>query len=95
MTLDMIQQNSNSLAEVSQNFSRLERDKELLVEQLKQAKQNKNRKQASILSKKISRLDQEIDEMRVFILKVLTNLHRLIEEQQNGLQYTANIQQNK
>ncbi|MBU1246241.1 MAG: hypothetical protein ABIJ20_03780 [Nanoarchaeota archaeon] len=85
MTLDMIQQNSNSLVEVSQNFSRLERDKEILITQLEEAKQTKKRTQIVILSGKIKKLDREMDEMRVFILKVLTNLHRLVEEQQNGI----------
>ncbi|MBU3941015.1 MAG: hypothetical protein KKH88_03760 [Nanoarchaeota archaeon] len=85
MTLDMIQQNSNSLVEVSQNFSRLERDKEILVAKLEEAKQTKKRAQIVILSGKIKKLDREMDEMRVFILKVLTNLHRLVEEQQNGI----------
>ena len=92
MTLDMIQQNSNSLVEVSQNFSRLERSKEILIQQLKEAKQNKKKAQISILSRKLNKLDQEIDEIRFFILKVLTNLHKLVEEQQNDTKHTTNIQ---
>ena len=54
MTLDMIKQNSHSLVEVSQNFSRFEQEKESLLRQLEIAKQNKNRTQVSLINKRIA-----------------------------------------
>ena len=91
MTLDMIQQNSQSLVEVSQNFSRIERERQLLVNQLQEAKQKNSKSRASILTRKISIADKKMDEIRVFLLKILTNLHKLLEEEQNAISHTASI----
>ena len=91
MTLDMIQQNSQSLVEVSQNFSRLERERQLLVKQIQEAKQKGSKSKISILTRKISIIDKKMDEIRVFLLKILTNLHKLLEEEQNDIQHTTSI----
>ena len=41
--------------------------------------------------KKISIADKKMDEIRVFLLKILTNLHKLLEEEQNDIQHTTSI----
>ena len=87
----MIQQNSQSLVEVSQNFSRLERERQLLINQLQEAKQNKNKSKSSVLTRKINVIDKKLDEIRVFLLKILTNLHKLLEEEQNAVKHTSTV----
>jgi len=90
MTLDMIKQNSYNLVEVSQNFSRLEEEKNILLQKLEIEKQNRNRLQVSILNKRINEINQQLTEIKSFILNLLVSLDKLITEEQNAITNTNN-----
>jgi len=90
MTLDMIKQNSYNLVEVSQNFSRLEEEKNILLQKLEIEKQNKNKLQISILNKRINDIDEQLNEIKSFIIKLLVSLDKLVNEEQNAITNTTN-----
>ena len=81
MTVQMINQNAQSLLEISQNYDSLVEEKKriaLLINNYKLTGKKAKLKQAD---KELQKINSKMDDIKYYIIKLLVNMQKLIEEE--------------
>lgn len=77
----MIYQNAEGLIELSPKFDGLIKQREKLITQIKDLEARKDKRLVKETKLKLEELDEEIEKIKYYILKLTTNIQKLADQE--------------
>ena len=81
MTIPMINQNAQSLLEISQNYDALLKEKEKIVLLINNYKITGKKSKLSSANKELQKLEKRINDIKYYVIKLLVSTQKLVEEE--------------
>lgn len=81
MTLQMIYQNAEGLIEISSKFNSLMEEREKLISEIKDYENKKDKNLAKGTKIKLEKLDEDLEKIKYYILKLTTNIQKLADQE--------------
>lgn len=77
----MINQNAQSLLEISQNYDALLKEKEKIVLLINNYKITGKKSKLSSANKELQKLEKRINDIKYYVIKLLVSTQKLVEEE--------------
>jgi len=81
MTVQMINQNAQSLLEISQNYDSLVKEKQKIAMLMNNYKITGKKNKLKQADKELQKINKKMDEIKYYVIKLLVNMQKLIEEE--------------
>ncbi len=77
----MIYQNAEGLIEISSKFNSLMEEREKLISEIKDYENKKDKNLAKGTKIKLEKLDEDLEKIKYYILKLTTNIQKLADQE--------------
>ena len=85
MTLDMIKQNAQSMIELVNNKELVIKEKNFVLNDIEKYKKINDKVNIDSSIKKLEAINLELDKIRTYMIKIIVNNQKIIEEEKNNL----------
>ena len=79
----MINQNAQSLLEISQNYDNLIKEKDRIALLINNYKVTGKKMELSSANRELQKIEKQIDDIKYYVIKLLVNMQKLTTEEKN------------